>query len=126
MLPPATAPVDAELTQLVPFDVNTLPAVPGARNVKFGVVPPLDVIGAEAVTAVTVPPLLVELIVWFGQVPVMVTLVPATKAGVDVPVPPLSTSKTPPSVTTPVVAVEGVKPVVPPLKEDTPAAIAPI
>ena len=76
MLPPATAPVDAELTQLVPFDVNTLPAVPGARNVKFGVVPPLDVIGEEAVTAVTVPPLLVELIVWFGQVPVIVTLVP--------------------------------------------------
>src|SRR5262245_23066809 len=34
------------------------------------------------------PPVL--LIVWFGQVPVMVTLVPATRAGVAVPVPPLA------------------------------------
>ena len=44
----------------------------------------------------------------------MVTLVPATKLGVVVPVPPLATAKVPASVTTPDVAVDGVKPVVPP------------
>jgi hypothetical protein len=33
--------------------------------------------------------------VWFGQVPVIVTFVPATKAGVAVPVPPLATGKRP-------------------------------
>ena len=53
--------------------------------------PPDDTTGLVPVTEVTVPPGLDEFIVWFGQVPVMVTLVPATKAGVVVPVPPLST-----------------------------------
>ena len=51
--------------------------------------------GTVAATEVTVPPGLLELIVWFGQVPVMVTLVPATSAGVVVPVPPLATATTP-------------------------------
>lgn len=60
-LPVVTAGGDD--AQLVPSDVNTLPEVPGARKVKFGVVPPLDVSGADAVTEVTVPPLLVALIV---------------------------------------------------------------
>ena len=41
------------------------------------------------------PPPPDELIVWFGQVPVMVTLVPATSAGVAVPVPPLATGNKP-------------------------------
>ena len=50
----------------------------------------------------------------------IVTLVPATKAGVAVPVPPLATASVPPRVTTPVVAVAGVRPVEPPLNESTP------
>ena len=50
----------------------------------------------------------------------MVTLVPATKAGVAVPVPPLATASVPPSVTAPVVTVAGVRPVVPPEKDNTP------
>ena len=49
--------------------------------------------GTVAATEVTVPPGLLELIVWFGQVPVMVTLVPATSAGVAVAVPPLAIGK---------------------------------
>lgn len=35
------------------------------------------------------------MIVWFGQVPVIDTFVPATKEGVAVPVPPLATGKVP-------------------------------
>lgn len=47
-------------------------------------------------TEVTVPvPGAAALMVWLGQVPVMVTLEPATKAGVVVPVPPLATGKVP-------------------------------
>jgi hypothetical protein len=78
--------------------------------------------GTVAATEVTVPPGLLEFIVWFGQVPVMVTLVPATNAGVAVPVPPLFTFNTPLSVTSPVEAVDGVNPVVPALNEVTPPA----
>ena len=59
----------------------------------LGVEPPLDTTGAVAVTSVTEPA--VELIVWLGQVPEIVTLVPATKAGVVVPVPPWLTGNTP-------------------------------
>jgi hypothetical protein len=51
---------------------------------------------------------------------------PATRLGVAVPVPPLATAKVPPNVIGPVVAVAGVKPVVPPLKEATPVVIAAI
>ena len=51
--------------------------------------------GTVAATEVTVPPGLLELIVWFGQVPVMLTLVPATSEGVVVPVPPLTTATMP-------------------------------
>ena len=84
-----------------------------------GVAPPEDATGDVAVTLVT-PPEAVELTVWLGHVPVMLTLVPATKLGVEVPVPPLATAKVPPSVTAPVVAVAGVSPVVPALKVVTP------
>ena len=48
--------------------------------------------GTLAATEVTVP---VELTVWLGQVPVIVTLVPATRAGVAVPVPPFATATVP-------------------------------
>lgn len=65
----------------------------------------------------------VELIVWFGQDPVIVTLVPATKVGVVVPVPPLVTFKTPPTETAPVVVVAGVRPVPPKETLETPAAL---
>lgn len=47
------------------------------------------------------PPPPDELIVWLGHDPVMVTLVPATRLGVAVPVPPLATGKRP---VTPVVS----------------------
>lgn len=54
--------------------------------------PDTDMMDGNAnATEVTVPPELLELMVWFGQVPVMVTLVPATRLGVVVPVPPLAT-----------------------------------
>ena len=88
-----------------------------------GVVPPDDTTGAVPVTEVTVPPGLDELIVWLGQVPVIVTLDPATKAGVAVPEPPLTTLRMPPKVIEPAVGVLGVKPVVPPLKNVTPPAV---
>ena len=48
--------------------------------------------GTLAATEVTVP---VELTVWLGQVPVIVTLVPATRVGVAVPVPPFATATVP-------------------------------
>ena len=51
--------------------------------------------GTVASTEVTVPPGLLELIVWFGQAPVMLMLVPATSAGVTVPVPPLAIGSVP-------------------------------
>ena len=84
-----------------------------------GVAPPEDATGDVAVTLVTLPEA-VELTVWLGHVPVMLTLVPATRLGLDVPVPPLATANVPPKVTAPVVAVEGVSPVEPALKELTP------
>lgn len=46
--------------------------------------PPVVVFGVQVLP----PPPPVELMVWLGQVPVMVTFVPATRLGVDVPVPP--------------------------------------
>ena len=72
------------------------------------------------------PPPPDELIVWFGQVPEIVTFVPATNAGVVVPVPPLATANVPAKVTTPVLAVAGVKPVVPALNEVTPPPPPPV
>ena len=56
----------------------------------FGVKPVVP-----ALNVVTPPAPPDELMVWFGQVPVIVTFVPATKAGVAVPVPPLATGKRP-------------------------------
>ena len=53
----------------------------------------------------------------------MLTLVPATKDGVAVPVPPLATFSIPPNVTAPVAALDGVKPVDPALKVVTPPAV---
>ena len=47
--------------------------------------PPDVVFGVHVIPP---PPPPVELMVWLGQVPVMVTFVPATRLGVDVPVPP--------------------------------------
>ena len=61
-------------------------------------------------TLVTVP---VALTVWLGHVPVMVTLEPATSAGVAVPVPPLATGSKP---VTPVVKGKPVRLVAVPLE----------
>jgi hypothetical protein len=103
-----------EVTVPVPFplkvDQSALLRTPrldadavGTFNVMTGVVVPFatvelrsvpDVPSVNAATEVTVPPPppeAVELIVWLGQVPEMVTLVPATSEGVVVPVPPLAT-----------------------------------
>ena len=82
-------------TQLVPFDVSTLPMVPGAIKLRLGVVPPLDDIGSDAVTAVIVPPEPVAEIVWLGQTPETETPEPAIKFGVPVPVPPFKTGSVP-------------------------------
>jgi len=59
----------------------------------LGVAPPVLVIGAEAVTLVTVPPEPVALIVWSGQGPVIVTPDPAISVGMVVPVPPSITGR---------------------------------
>jgi hypothetical protein len=84
------------------------------------VVPVATETGAVPETEVTVPAF-VALIVWLGQVPVTVTFVPATMAGVVVPVPPLATASVPATVTAPAVAVLGVNPVEPKLRVDTPS-----
>ena len=52
--------------------------------------------------------------------PVTVIFDPATILGVAVPVPPFATANIPAKVTAPEVAVDGVKPVVPALKVETP------
>ncbi len=44
-----------------------------------------------AVALLVLPPVAVLLMVWFGQLPVIVTLVPATRLGVEVPFPPSAT-----------------------------------
>ena len=64
-------------------------------RVMFGVVPPLEARGEEAVTLVTVPPEPVAAMVWLGQEPVIVTPEPCTKPGVAVAVPPLAIGKMP-------------------------------
>lgn len=52
--------------------------------------------GIVSPTLVTVPePPPEAATVWFGQVPVIVTLLPATREGVDVPVPPCATDAIP-------------------------------
>jgi hypothetical protein len=58
--------------------------ISGIFRVRFGVVPPLDIIGADAVTAVM--PLFV--IVSFGHEPESEMPLPATSPGDVVPVPP--------------------------------------
>lgn len=71
--------------------------------------PVVAVLGVNPVVPalnVVTPPLPDELMVWLGHVPLMVTFVPATKAGVDVPVPPFATGKRP---VTPVVNGRPVK-----------------
>ena len=82
----------------VPAKVIVPDVVIGPPEVVRPVVPP------DTATEVTVPdppPPPDELIVWFGQVPVIVTLVPASSVGVEVPVPPLATGNKP---VTPVVS----------------------
>jgi hypothetical protein len=64
----------------------------GAVSAILGVAPPLLVIGAEAVTEVTVP-VFVALIVWSGQGPVIDIPVPAISVGMVVPVPPSITGR---------------------------------
>ena len=72
---------------------------PAVTAVLASAIVPVVVIGppvkpVPVATLVTEPePLAVALIVWFGQAPVMLMLVPATNAGVLVPVPPLVTGK---------------------------------
>lgn len=68
--------------------------MPELVTVPDKVIPLTVPVPPTEVTVPPPPPLAVELIVWFGQVPVIVTLVPATKAGVAVPVPPDATAKT--------------------------------
>lgn len=87
--------------------------VPAVTAVLAKAIVPVVVIGppvkpVPVATEVTVPdpPPPVEAMVWFGQVPVMVTLEPATKAGVAVPLPPFATGKMP---VTPVVKGKPVK-----------------
>ena len=75
------------------FSVITGVVVPLATDDERSVPVVPKVSAATEVTVPPPPPLAVELIVWFGQVPVMVTLVPATNEGVDVPVPPDATAK---------------------------------
>jgi len=130
---PLTVPVPlTEVTEPDPLPLKVFQSVDvkypltdvvAAGMLMTGVVPPVDTTGAVAVTLVTVPPELDELIVWFGQVPVMVMLDPATREGVVVPVPPLTTFKTPAKVIEPAVGELGVKPVVPALKSVTPPAV---
>ena len=71
----------------VPASVIVPEPVTGPPLVVRPVVPPLTL------TLVTVPP--DAFIVWLGQVPLMVTLVPATKLGEDEPVPPDATGNIP-------------------------------
>jgi hypothetical protein len=81
-LPPSVTVFDPLLTPVPPFVPVTIPV-----NDMFGVAPPDDAIGLDAVTEVTEPEA-VALIVWLGHEPVIVTFVPATSAGVAVPDPP--------------------------------------
>ena len=64
-------------------------------KVKIGVLPPLLEPVKPLDDATDTDEMLEALIVWFGQVPLTVILVPATIAGLDVPVPPLAIATTP-------------------------------
>jgi hypothetical protein len=116
-----TTPVPVGVAAIAcrPEPTNTEPLVNAAAEVVqvaqarvpvAVMVPP--VIGAVVATLVTPPPPADELIVWFGQVPVIVTFVPCTSAGVAVPVPPLATGRRP---VTPVVSGNPVRLVATPL-----------
>lgn len=111
---------------------------PGVTAVFAKSIVPLVVIGppvkpTPVATEVTVPvPAAIELIVWLGQLPEIVTFDPATKAGVAVPLPPLATGKMP---VTPVVRGRPVRlvavpddgvPKAPPLVRYEPAGCLPL
>ena len=75
----------------VPASVIVPEPVMGPPLVVKPVVPPLTL----TLVTVPLPPPPDALIVWLGQVPLMVTLVPATKLGEDEPVPPDATGNIP-------------------------------
>ncbi len=82
---PLTTPVtvvDSVIAGVV-VEVATVPAKPLADTTDTSVTEPPP------------PPPPVAAIVWLGQVPEMVTFVPATKLGVVVPVPPFATGRVP-------------------------------
>lgn len=60
------------------------PLVVAPAGVGMLIEPPVVVFGVQELP----PPPPVELMVWLGQAPLMVTFVPATRLGVVVPVPP--------------------------------------
>ena len=103
-------------------EAASFPRAPPLLYSRYPVVPDPTVV-VPTVTLVAAPP--VELIVWLGQVPEMVTLLPATRLGEDVPVPPFATDTgvdrftvTVPDVPPPKSPVPAVTPVIEPLLPD--------
>lgn len=91
---PAVAVVNAEPVPLsTPFKLVVTANVPAPVIGLFATEKP---VGIERPTEVTDPvPGAAAAMVWFGQVPVIVTFEPATKAGVAVPEPPLAIGRSP-------------------------------